>query len=871
MRMSALSLRMATTALLACTMAGAVACGNPDDKARSYTSSADAYAAKEQYKEAVIEYRRALAETPNAADVRYKLGRAYQESGDLVNAYSEYARAGDLDSSNLDAQMRAGTILLLGREFEAAARRAQLALKVDPNHVPAHILLGNARAGLNDTAQAIREIQEAIKLDPSYAPAWTALGAVTFIAGRKADAGPAFKKAVELAPRSIEARLALANYEWATGAVAGAERTLKSALELEPQNAAGHRALALLYITTNRRDEAEPHFLALATDGAGRLALADYYMGVGRNRDAVKLLEELQQSPEKSDAREARLRIASIEYGAGKKAEAHHIVDELITERPRYAGARMAKARMLLNDGAPPSEAVTHAREAVKAEPYLPAAHYTLGLAAFADRNLDEAAKAFEEAVKLGPHASAARMQLARVKLAQGDAAGAVLVAELAANERPTDNEATVLLAQSLRASGDPNRAARELSERLASVRGGEAPLHTELGWVELQRGEASAARAAFYEALRAAPKSADVRKGIIAAQLAERKVDAARKQIAEWQAGSPADPQVKLLGAQVELAAGNTGGAEQALKALITSDPTQLDAYDLLARVYVRQGRVDEAVQQYEALAQRSPSGAAGARTMIGMLNEARKDRDAARRAYEQALASDPRAGIAANNLAWIYAEDGKLDQALRLATTARVSLRRRPEAEDTLGWIYLQKGLASQAIAAFDRARDRAPQNPVYHYHLGLAYLKSGDHPKARAAFERALKLQPDFAQAADARAQLASLDDAAGPPPLTLNGTLGMKAPGASARPPLSSPSLRWPGPRVPPERMHAPTMPTERAPVRATSGATRTLTGSREIAVPRPDAQPTRRLILQDRQSSGRRAAHDRMHARTRSAG
>ena len=53
--------------------------------------------------------------------------------------------------------MRAGTILLLGREFEAAATRAELALKVDARHVPAHILLGNAKAGLNDTTQAMRK------------------------------------------------------------------------------------------------------------------------------------------------------------------------------------------------------------------------------------------------------------------------------------------------------------------------------------------------------------------------------------------------------------------------------------------------------------------------------------------------------------------------------------------------------------------------------------------------------------------------------------------------------------------------------------------------------------------------------------------
>jgi tetratricopeptide (TPR) repeat protein len=74
------------------------------------------------------------------------------------------------------------------------------------------------------------------------------------------------------------------------------------------------------------------------------------------------------------------------------------------------------------------------------------------------------------------------------------------------------------------------------------------------------------------------------------------------------------------------------------------------------------------------------------------------------------------------------------------------------------------LQKGLASQAIAAFERARDRAPRNPIYHYHLGLAHLKSGDNARAKAALGRALALQPDFANASDARAQLAAAGESA-----------------------------------------------------------------------------------------------------------
>ena len=79
----------------------------------------------------------------------------------------------------------------------------------------------------------------------------------------------------------------------------------------------------------------------------------------------------------------------------------------------------------------------------------------------------------------------------------------------------------------------------------------------------------------------------------------------------------------MKRLSAEAELLPATRVAQKQTLKALITSDLTQLDEYDPLARGYARQGRVYEAVQQHEALlAQRLPIRAQ--RTMIGMLNEA-------------------------------------------------------------------------------------------------------------------------------------------------------------------------------------------------------------------------------------------------------
>jgi tetratricopeptide (TPR) repeat protein len=400
-----------------------------------------------------------------------------------------------------------------------------------------------------------------------------------------------------------------------------------------------------------------------------------------------------------------------------------------------------------------------HAQQAVKADASLLSAQYTLGLAAMAARDFLQAERAFEAAAQINPRAAAPQMQLAKLRLARGDTGGAVAAAEMAASDRPDNPESAVLLAQTLRARGDLERASRELGRRIAAAPDS-APLHVEMGRLHLERGDTAGARASFNEALRAAPGSIEARQGLLTADIAEKKFDGARRRVAAWQASEPGNLPVKTLAARVELATGDLRAAERLLRRVLEKDASQLEAYELLGGAYARQGRIDEAIRQYESLAQRSAEKATAARTMVGMLHEARQDRGAARNAFEQVLSNDPRAGVAANNLAWIYVADGRLDDALRMAKVAQDALRRRPEPDDTAGWVYLKKGIPTEAIPAFERARDRAPQNPIYHYHLGLAYAQTGDEERAAAALQRALELKPDFAGADDARAQLASL---------------------------------------------------------------------------------------------------------------
>jgi tetratricopeptide (TPR) repeat protein len=241
-----------------------------------------------------------------------------------------------------------------------------------------------------------------------------------------------------------------------------------------------------------------------------------------------------------------------------------------------------------------------------------------------------------------------------------------------------------------------------------------------------------------------------------VSADIAARDLAKARARVDGWLAERD-DPRMRLVSARLFMVAKETAEAERVLRDLVEKDPSQLEPYDLLGRLYMTQGQTDRALSEYQALAGRTPKPAA-ALTMIGLIHESKGDRAAARTHYEQALAADAKAGVAANNLAWIYADEQRLDDALRLAGVAVDAMKQRPEAEDTLGWIYYLKDLPGHAIPAFERALSRAPNNPIYHYHLGLAQMKAGNEAAGRKALRRALELKPDFNGAEDARKALA-----------------------------------------------------------------------------------------------------------------
>jgi Flp pilus assembly protein TadD len=224
--------------------------------------------------------------------------------------------------------------------------------------------------------------------------------------------------------------------------------------------------------------------------------------------------------------------------------------------------------------------------------------------------------------------------------------------------------------------------------------------------------------------------------------------------------AANPKNSAVLVVAAKFENTTGDLAAGEKYFRKSVEVDPSNPDAYRMLGEMFISQHRLDDARVEFERLAARQPSDP-GPKTMVGVLLGLQGKHDEAAKAYESVMKISPRAGVAANNLAFIYATRGtNLDDALQLAQTAKQQMPANWEVDDTLGFVFYKKGLPDLAISPLVGCVEKAPKEPTCHYHLGLAYAKIGDKEKAAKSLEKALALQPAFEGAGEARATLASL---------------------------------------------------------------------------------------------------------------
>jgi putative PEP-CTERM system TPR-repeat lipoprotein len=734
---------------------------NPDVAKQEYMKSGDRYVEEKKYAEAIVQYRNALQQDPRFGEVRYKLAEAYLKAGDGRSASREYIRAADLLPDNVDAQVKAATMLLLSRQFEDAKTRAEKALAKDPKNVQAQIIRGNALGGLNELDAAIKQLEEANTLQPT-AGAYAAIGVIKGATGAQTDAEKAFRQAVDVDPKNIGAHIALANYLMSRGRATEAEAPLKGALVIDSANVMANRGLVALYVSTNRVAEAEPYLKTLAANDKSpqarwKIALADYFVQTKRPDDARKILEPLGALKESFAA--SRTRLAGLQYSQKQIAQAHQTINEVLQREPKNTDALLLNARFFAAEGRL-DDSLKSVQTAVAANPQSIQAQYMLGTLQLRRRQPDAATTAFAEVLRLNPSAVAAQLQLSRLNLAAGKTEASLTLAEGAAKAVPGNPVIQLNLARNLLARNEVARA-ESIVKQLQAKYPNSPATQTLAGTLSVVKKDYSGARTSYGKALTLDPLNLEALTGLNAVDVTQKNFPVARARVEAALAKAPTNPDLLILAGRTYASVGDFAASEAAFKKAIEVSPQSLKAYALLGQLYMSQHKLDQAKAEYDAIVKQKPNSVA-ALTMSALILEVQGNRGEARRRYEQILQIDPGAAVAANNLAYMYAEtDGNLDVALQLAQVAKQKLPNSPEIDDTLGYVYLKKDLASMAEPPLESSVLKDPNNAMFKYHLGLAYAKSGKTAKARTALEQALALNPSFEGADDARAVLARLN--------------------------------------------------------------------------------------------------------------
>jgi Flp pilus assembly protein TadD len=184
------------------------------------------------------------------------------------------------------------------------------------------------------------------------------------------------------------------------------------------------------------------------------------------------------------------------------------------------------------------------------------------------------------------------------------------------------------------------------------------------------------------------------------------------------------------------------------------------MPTYLALAGMYMRRNQTEKAIAQYKTALAQNPKQP-GLYTILGSIYEQLKKADQSERHYRQALEIDPEFAPAANNLAYLLAQNNQhLDEALNYARIAKEKLPDDPGVMDTMGLVYLRKGLIDSAILEFKGSVAKLENNPTVRYHLGLAYHLKGEPQKARAELQKALNIGQSFAERSAAQKLLSEI---------------------------------------------------------------------------------------------------------------
>ena len=727
--------------------------------------------ARNNIREAYGFYQAAVDLDPKNDAARAGLGKVLVFAGAAKRAMDAVAPGLTAHPDNVDLlAVRAAARFQL-KETAAARVDAERAVQLDPANENAVTLLAALYSGEKDYPGAITLVRGAISRAPTSVPLHEVLTNIYLMSGDSAAAQEQMRRIIELKPLELAPRSQLALHLIRTGNLDGAQRVLEEGIQAlakggQPAKVDEAKLLLVDFISRERsREQGEKtlrEFVAHEPANSElRLGLGALLQRTGASAEALTVYQEVvKRDGTESNGLAARDRMAAIHLAEGRYDVSRKLIAEVLEKAPRDNDALILRAtlEMRQNDA---TGAIADLRAVLRDQPNSVSLQRSLATAYLAKGQPGLAEEALRAAMRIAPNDASISIELARVLSRSDRVAQAITLLEDTVKRQPQSVPAREGLIGAYLAAGNL-QAAHGAAEELEKLQPKSASGFYYAGLVAAREQHLDESKHDLEAALKLQPERLDVLASLARVESAQGAYDSAigrvrtaleqhhddtelltllgslyfqRKDFVQAAAAfdrtrelNPGSWQPHRNLALVKLATNDVNGALDEYQAALALAPGEPQLVADAARVYEKQGKVDEAIGRYEALYKGNP------------------------RAQQ----------FAANNLAMLlvtYKKDrASLDRAHELTSTFTSS--DNGALLDTVGWVQFKRGEYQQALPTLERAVERAPESKLIRFHLAMTQLQLGLKERARTNLESALAGAEGLQWAEEARSALATL---------------------------------------------------------------------------------------------------------------
>jgi len=372
---------------------------------------------------AIKDLQSLVSATPNDVIVRYNLGRAHQQKGELEAARVQFSEAVKRRPDFIAGQIALTQIYMQQRDFGKALTTVDDALKYSPRSVPARSLKVQALVSTGNLRQAKTDLEGYLRESPDSPDLVFQSSVIDFQEGRYKEAETSLVRLRARFPDDVRLTLGLSDVYFRLGKREEAFRLVEAEAAKKPDNAVLQSAAVVVALrsdnlpyaekTLNRQLEKDPKNIDAL------VKLSEVLRRTNRVEQAVSTLKSAKQIAPTNAV--VNLQLAMALDLVGRQDQSKPIYQDVIKADPNNVIALNNLAYLLAEDGKDLDQALTFVQRAKQQAPSNDDISDTMGLIYVKKKLTDDALRVFGDLVRRQPKNALYHYHLGMAQLQKGN------------------------------------------------------------------------------------------------------------------------------------------------------------------------------------------------------------------------------------------------------------------------------------------------------------------------------------------------------------------------------------------------------------------------------------------------------------------